>query len=80
MFKRVLAHKGFWKSVLILAIAYSALLFLIQYLTAGFSLEFIDNYTLTSWLFLLLAGSICGFFVTYGKFWGKLKNEDYKNR
>lgn len=80
MFKRIIEYKGFWRSVLLLSITYTALLFLIQYLSAGFSLKFIDNYTLTSWLFLLLAGVICGFFVTYGKFWGKLKNEDYKNR
>ncbi len=79
MFKRVISYKGFWKSVLILGIIYMLVLFFIQWAMVGFSSElfFAENLFLFIASFLF-AGFICGFTVSYGKFWGKLKQEDFK--
>lgn len=79
MFKRVISYKGFWKSVLILSLIYMLVLFLIQWAMVGFSnaLFFEKNLFLFIVSFLF-AGFICGFTVNYGKFWGKLKQEDLK--
>ena len=79
MFKRVVSHKGFWKSAVILGFVYMMVLGLIQWAILGFSTELLFVQGLFYFIgALLIAGFICGFMVSYGKFWGKLKQEDYK--
>lgn len=73
MFKRVFAHKGFFKSVIVLGLVYSLVLFLIQWALRSFYSPFLN---LTNVLVALGAGFIAGIFISYGKFWGKLKQQD----
>lgn len=80
MFKKVINHKGFWKSVAVLSVSYLIILILIQWLATGFAQEFFKRFTLLNIFLFMLGGFIVGFSVTYGKFWGKLKQEEYKNK
>lgn len=79
MFKKILKYKGFWKSVLILSFGYLMILILIQWAFTGFSAGFFEKFTAQTVLLFLLGGFIVGFMVTYGKYWGKLKQEEFKN-
>lgn len=77
MFKRVITYPGFWKSVIALALAFVLLFIIFKWIIDGFKLSFFtgDNGP----LFFggaILAGLVYGFFVTYGKFWKKLKEGD----
>ncbi|WP_432412869.1 hypothetical protein [Rasiella sp. SM2506] len=79
MFKRVVSHKGFWKSVAVLSLIYMAVLIVVQGISLGFSEIFLDRLlTIKSIVTLLGAGVICGFAITYAKFWRKLKEQDYR--
>lgn len=73
MFKRVISHKGFLKSVLLLGLVYGVVLFLLQWAFRSFYLPF---FNLKNILISLLAGLIAGLFISYGKFWGKLKKRE----
>ncbi|MEZ4858582.1 MAG: hypothetical protein R2781_07205 [Flavobacteriaceae bacterium] len=76
MFKKIIHHKGFWRSVVSLAIAFALLFCIFKWVIEGFSFAFISQNN--PYLFLLsiaLGGFIYGFFVTYGKFWRKLKEQ-----
>ena len=77
MFKRVINHKGFLKFALLLSLVYGVVLFLVQWAFTGFYGPFLNIKNL---FFALLAGVVSGFFVSYGKFWGKLKQLDHKNK
>lgn len=79
MFKRVLNTKGFWKSVISLALAFSFLFALIKWAIDGFDMAyFTERNPLIFILTLLAAGFVYGFFVTYGKFSKKLKEDDLR--
>ncbi len=78
MFKRVVNYKGFWKSVIVLAIGYCVVLSLVEWLFVNFTTEYFQIFTIKKIGILLLGGFIAGFFVAYGKFWGKIKEEDYR--
>ncbi|PVW17097.1 hypothetical protein [Marixanthomonas spongiae] len=74
MFKKIVTHKGFWKSVISLAIAFVFLFIIVKWALDGFSGDFFaerNPYLLIGGS--LLAGLVYGFFVTYGKFKNKLK-------
>ena len=75
MFKRIVNFKGFWKAVVTLAFAYTIILFIVQWAFAGFTSIY---FSLQNIIVAVFAGFIVGFFMAYGKFWGKLKSEDYK--
>ncbi len=75
MFKRVISHKGFLKSVLSLGLVYGIVLFLLQWVFRSFHAPFLN---ITNVLISLLAGLIAGLFISYGKFWGKLKQQDHR--
>ena len=77
MFKRVISQKGFWKSVLIMSLVYLVILFLIQWAFTGFKVEFFDQ-SASRFLVFALGGFIVGFAMTYGKYWGQLKRDDYR--
>ena len=77
MFKRVVTHKGFWKSVAIMTVVYAVLLFVIRWMGTNFNKEF-TNLGVQSILVFLLAGFIVSFATAYGKFWAKLKEKEYK--
>ena len=79
MFKRVVNHPGFWRSVLFLSVMYLLILLVLQWVITGFSSEFLSILLKSSKAWMLpFAGLIAGFLVSYGKFWGKLKREDQK--
>lgn len=77
MFKKIISTRGFWKSVFTLAIAFAALFTLVKWAIEGFKMTyFTEKNPITHILLLLLAGSVYGFFVTYGKFRTKLKGHN----
>lgn len=79
MFKRVVNHKGFWKSVFTLSVIYMVVLTVVQGISLGFSEIFLERITTVKSVATLLgAGVICGFAITYAKFWRKLKEQDYR--
>lgn len=78
MFKRIITHKHFWKSVLFSGATFGVLFFIVKWALTRFSATFF-NVTPRFIITLLGASFIYGFLMTYGKFWGKLKSEDYKN-
>lgn len=77
MFKRVLNTKGFWKSVFALAISFAVLFTLIKWAIEGFEMAYFTERNPVMFIFtILLAGFVYGFFVTFGKFRAKLKQND----
>lgn len=77
MFKRIINTKGFWTSVISLALAFALLFVIVKWAIEGFDFAFItDKNPLIFFTVLLLAGFIYGFFVTYGKFNKILKEND----
>lgn len=79
MFKKVISTKGFWKSVFSLAIAFAGLFALVKWAIEGFAMAFFtEKDPLLFFVTLLAAGFVYGFFVTYGKFQAKLKENNPK--
>lgn len=79
MFKRVINTKGFWQSVLWLAIAFAIIFTLLKWAIEGFEMAyFTERNPVMFILTLLLAGFVYGFFVTFGKFRAKLKENDLR--
>lgn len=77
MFKKVISAKGFWKSVFTLMMAFVLLFALIKWAIEGFSLAyFTERNPLMLFLTLFAAGFVYGFFVTFGKFRSKLKENN----
>ncbi|MDN3724353.1 hypothetical protein QRD02_08155 [Aequorivita sp. SDUM287046] len=77
MFKKVINTKGFWPSVVSLAIAFAVIFTFIKWAIDGFDMAFFtDRNPLMFLLTLLLAGFVYGFFVTFGKFRARLKDKD----
>lgn len=79
MFKRVISSPGFWKSVFVLSIIYAVLFFIIQWAMIGMPMD-VRLIQFKNILIFLSAGLVVGFSMSYGKFWGKLKQDDYKNK
>ena len=77
MFKRITSHRGFWKSVVMLALAFAVVFFFIQWAFTGFNSGFLQI-SLRTVLALLVGGVVYGFMMTYSKFWKKLKQQDQK--
>ncbi len=77
MFKKVISQPRFWRSVVLLGIIYMGVLMLLQWALMGFDMRFFtsrDPWIIAS---VFIAGSfVCGFSVTYARFWAKLKNDD----
>jgi drug/metabolite transporter (DMT)-like permease len=73
MFKKIINHKNFWRSVVTLAFAFALLFCIFKWVIEGFSFEFISREPLVFILSIVVGGFIYGFFVTYGKFWKKFK-------
>jgi len=80
MFKRIITHTGFWKSVAVLSLVYLILLILLQFIFFPSEVVLAKLVTISYIATLLLAGFICAFAATYGKFWRKLKTDDHKKR
>ena len=79
MFKRVINTKGFWKSAISLAVAFVLLFAVIKWAIDGFDMDyFTERDPIIFILTLLGAGLVYGFFVTYGKFSKKLKENDLR--
>ncbi len=80
MFKRIISYPGFWKSAIFLGVVYGLILFLLQWMLSGFSIEFIEQAfgSGKAWVFFV-AGAIAGISSTYAKFWKYLKEQDNKD-
>ena len=79
MFKKVIRYPGFWKSVVVLGIVYMSVLMLIQWALTGFSSFFFTSKGPLVIIGVFLVGSfVCGFSVSYARFWARLKNEERK--
>ncbi|MFT4851052.1 MAG: hypothetical protein ACI83B_003615 [Sediminicola sp.] len=79
MFKRVLNYNGFWKSVVSLAIAFALVFSLIKWAISGFEKDFFSQGDPVRFFAgIVLAGFIYGFFVAFGKFRAKIKNQERK--
>lgn len=76
MFNKVVGYKGFWKSVLVLGLAYAIVLALLFWGMRGFSSEiFTPKFLIAT----LIAGGVVALGVSYGKFWRKLKEDEFRN-
>jgi len=76
MFRRVVSYTGFWKSVLFLSGMYLLLFLVVQWVFTGFSPKFIAVLLQSNKLWMLpFVGFSAGFFVSYGKFWAKIKKK-----
>ncbi len=79
MFKRIVTHNGFWKSVLFLSIMYLLILLVVQWFITGFSSDFITRLLNSQKVWMVpIAGFVAGFMVSYGKFWARLKRQDQR--
>ena len=77
MFKRVITYRGFWRSVFALGLSFILLFIIFKWIIDGFKLSFFtgDNGPIF-FLGAAAAGFVYGFFVTYGKFWKQIKQQD----
>jgi len=76
MFKKVTGHQGFWKSVLVLGFVYAVVLAFVLWAMRGFMSHF---FTPKLMIMALIAGFVVSFSTSYGKFWRKLKEDEYRN-
>lgn len=77
MISRVLRHAGFWKSVVVLTLAYMVILMILQWGLRGFSGVYFSGLLASGrWWVVPLAGFVAAFFVSYGKFWARIKRND----
>ncbi len=77
MFKEVISHKGFWRSVISLALAFIILFLIVKWAIEGFSMDYLTEQNPVKLIFgIIAAGLVYGFFVSFGKFRAKLKSKD----
>ena len=77
MFKKVINHEGFWNSVVSLAIAFALVFVFVKWALSGFeSTFFTQEDPVKFFTGVMLAGFVYGFFVTFGKFRAKIKNQE----
>lgn len=79
MFKQIVTHEGFWKSVISLGLAFIVLFILIKSAIEGFSFSFItDQDPLLFIIGTAAAGFVYGFLVSFGKFRARIKRNEQK--
>ncbi len=78
MFQKVISTQGFWKSVLSLGIAFALLFVIVKWAIEGFKMDYFTSLQnpILFVIGLIVGGFFYGFFVTYGKFRGKLKKDE----
>jgi len=77
MFNRIINTQGFWKSVISLGIAFVLLFIIFKWFIDGYKFAFfLEGEPTIKVIGIIAAGFVYGFFVTYGKFWGKYKKEN----
>ena len=78
MFQKVISTKGFWQSVMSLGIAFALLFVIVKWAIEGFKMSYFSSIQnpMLFVLGLIVGGFIYGFFVTFGKFRGKLKKDE----
>ncbi|MDX1461686.1 MAG: hypothetical protein R3359_01415 [Marinirhabdus sp.] len=79
MFKRVVNYPGFWKSVVVLSIIYGFIMYVIQFGLEG-NWGAIVHYKWSAIAIFVMGSFLVGFFIAYGKFWRKLKEQDYRDK
>lgn len=79
MFKKVIGYPGFWKSVVLLGVIYMSVLMAIQWAFTGFSSAFFTSKGPLVIILVFVVGSfVCGFSVSYARFWARLSREKFK--
>lgn len=76
MFKKVISTPGFWKSVFSLALAFALLFAVVKWVIEGFSMSYFTEKNSSFFVMLILASFVYGFFVTFGKFRTKIKENE----
>ncbi len=78
MFQKIISTQGFWKSVISLGIAFALLFVIVKWAIEGFKMDYFTSLQnpILFVLGLMVGGLVYGFFVTYGKFRGKLKKDE----
>lgn len=77
MFKEVISHKGFWRSVISLALAFIVLFIFVKWAIEGFSMDYLTEQNPVKLILgITAAGLVYGFFVSFGKFRARLKRKD----
>jgi len=81
MLKKVISTPGFWKSVFSLGLAFAILFTLFKWGMSGFKSAFFSSLEDPNlfYLGLIVGGFIYGFFVSFGKFRGKIKKDEQRN-
>ena len=81
MFQKIISTKGFWRSVISLGIAFAFLFVIVKWAIEGFKSSYFSSLQnpISFVLGLVVGGLVYGFLVTYGKFRGKLKQDERKN-
>jgi uncharacterized membrane protein len=77
MLGRVIAQKGFWQSVLVLGFAYALVLFFLKWAFSGFNSEIFQLH-FSQYIVFIICGFVAALFSAYGKYWAKLKRDDYR--
>ncbi|MCT8338824.1 hypothetical protein MG296_02055 [Flavobacteriaceae bacterium TK19130] len=76
MFQQVIQHKGFWRSVVSLGLAFIILFHLIKWAIEGFTVSYFTKQDpLLFFGGTILAGLFYGFLVSFGKFRRKIKEQ-----
>lgn len=77
MFKKIVTHPGFWKSVFSMALAFMVLFMVFKWVIEGFKWSFFKpENPIQFYGTLVAAGLVYGIMVTYGKFWKRFKEMD----
>lgn len=75
MFKEVINHPGFWKSVAGLTVAFIGVFTFVKAIFESFDFAFIMNNPSRYIIAITLAAFVYAFIVTFGKFRNKLKQK-----
>ncbi len=79
MFKRIINHKGFWKSVLVMSLIALVVFNILYWAITGFELLY-WHLTIRKIIGMLVAALFYGLIITYGKFWTRFANENHRKK
>ncbi len=77
MFNKIISNPKFWKSVASLGTAFIFVFVLLFWGVNGFKTQFFEDRDPVVFIGgAIVSGFVYGFFVTYGKFWGRYKKDN----
>ena len=82
MLKKVTSTPGFWKSVFSLGLAFMILFVMVKWAIEGFDTAYFSSFENPLFVAfgLDLGGFIYGFLAAFGKFRGKIKKDEQRNK